>query len=92
MTWQWKFYKLKGENKQDAKLDNFERLEREVERLLDAYAKLKEEMATIRHTTQEKGREIAELQRRVESLERDRQLALKKIEQLLEQLNQFDLG
>ena len=73
-------------------MDNFEQLEREVERLLDAYTKLKEEMETIRSTTQEKRREIAGLQRHTEKLEGDRQLALKKIEQLLEQLNQFDLG
>jgi chromosome segregation ATPase len=73
-------------------LDNFERLEREVERLIDAYAKLKEEVSTIRRVTREKGREVTELRRRVDKLEENRQLALKKIDQLLEQLNQFDLG
>ncbi len=73
-------------------MDNFERLEKEVERLVDAYAKLKEEVGTIRQSTRDRGHDMAELQRRVSKLEQDRHLALEKIDQLLEQLNQIDLG
>ncbi len=74
------------------KLDNFERLEKEVERLIDAYATLKEEMKTLRKDTQGQNEEMTALERRVRQLEADRQLARDKIDQLLEQLNQIDLG
>jgi uncharacterized phage infection (PIP) family protein YhgE len=73
-------------------LDNFERLEKEVERLIDAYATLKNEMKTIRENTQDRSQEMVTLERRVSKLEDDRRLALEKIDQLLEQLNQIDLG
>ena len=73
-------------------MDNFERLEKEVERLIDAYATLKNEMKTIRENTQDRSQEMVTLERRVSKLEDDRRLALEKIDQLLEQLNQIDLG
>jgi len=73
-------------------LDNFARLEKEVERLIHAYAKLKGEVHSIREATQDRSHEVSELQRRVSKLEQDRRLALEKIDQLLEQLNQIDLG
>jgi len=85
-------YKLEIENMRDSKLDNFERLEKEVERLIDAYATLSGEVNTIKQTTRDRSHELMELQRRVSKLEQDRQLALGKIDQLLEQLNQIDLG
>jgi len=73
-------------------LDNFERLEKEVERLIEAYAKLKNDMMAIRANNQDRSQEMNALERRVSKLEEDRRLALKKIDQLLEQLNQIDLG
>ena len=73
-------------------MDNFERLEKEVERLVDAYAKLKGEVHTIKQSTHDRSHDIVELRRRVSKLEQDRHLALEKIDQLLEQLNQIDLG
>jgi len=73
-------------------LDNFERLEKEVERLIEAYAKLKNDMMAIRENNQDRSQEMNALERRVSKLEEDRRLALKKIDQLLEQLNQIDLG
>ena len=73
-------------------MDNFERLEKEVERLIEAYAKLKNDMMAIRENNQDRSQEMNALERRVSKLEEDRRLALKKIDQLLEQLNQIDLG
>ncbi|MBW1658907.1 MAG: cell division protein ZapB [Deltaproteobacteria bacterium] len=73
-------------------MDNFERLEKEVERLIEAYAKLKNDMMAIRANNQDRSQEMNALERRVSKLEEDRRLALKKIDQLLEQLNQIDLG
>ncbi len=73
-------------------MDNFERLEKEVERLIDAYAKLKSEMKAIKVNNQDRSQEVIALERRVSKLEEDRRLALEKIDQLLEQLNQIDLG
>ncbi len=73
-------------------MDNFERLEKEVERLIDAYAKLKEEMRHIKENSQGRNEKMIALERRVSKLEEDRRLALEKIDQLLEQLNQIDLG
>ena len=73
-------------------MDNFERLEKEVERLIDAYAKLKSEMKAIRENSRGHNQEVNALERRVSKLEEDRRLALEKIDQLLEQLNQIDLG
>lgn len=84
-------YKLESENMQDNELNNFERLEKEVEHLIDAYATLNNEVNTIKQTTRDRSHELIELQRRVSKLEQDRQLALGKIDQLLEQLNQIDL-
>ena len=73
-------------------MDNFERLEKEVERLIDAYAKLKEEMKHVKKNGQGRNEKMIALERRVSKLEEDRRLALEKIDQLLEQLNQIDLG
>ena len=73
-------------------MDNFERLEKEVERLIDAYAKLKEEMRHVKENSQGRNEKMIALERRVSKLEEDRRLALEKIDQLLEQLNQIDLG
>jgi len=72
-------------------LNNFERLEREVERLVQAYTALKAEVKDIRHSSKHEGKEIVGLQKRVSALEQDKRVALEKIEQLLEQLNQLDL-
>jgi FtsZ-binding cell division protein ZapB len=72
-------------------LNNFERLEREVERLVQAYAALKLEAEDVRYSSKHEGKEIAKLQKRISVLEEDKRLALEKIEQLLEQLNQLDL-
>ena len=72
-------------------MNNFERLEREVERLVQAYAALKTEVEDIRYSSRSEGEEITELQKRVSALEQDKRVALEKIEQLLEQLNQIDL-
>ncbi len=74
------------------KLDNFERLEKEVERLIEAYTALKKEVKAIREANAGKKKEMAELERRVSELEKGKRLALEKIDQLLEQLNQIDLG
>ncbi len=87
-----KSYKLTNEKKQGVNLDSFERLEKEVEHLIGAYAKLKEEIKTIRQAAYAKNQEVAELQRRVSKLEQDRYLALEKVNRLLEQINQIDLG
>jgi len=73
-------------------LDNFERLEKEVERLINAYAALKDELNAIRQNNSNRSQEMITLERRVSKLEEDRKLALEKIDQLLEQLNQIDLG
>lgn len=73
-------------------MDHFERLEKEVERLIVAYAKLKDEVSSIRQASRDRSNEVVELQRRVNKLEQDKRLALEKINQLLEQLNQIDLG
>jgi len=72
-------------------LNNFERLEREVERLVQAYTALKAEVKDIRYSSRNEEKEITELQKRVSALEQDKRVALEKIEQLLEQLNQLDL-
>ena len=72
-------------------LNNFERLEREVERLVQAYTALKAEVKDIRHSSKYEEKEIIALQKRVSALEQDKRVALEKIEQLLEQLNQLDL-
>ena len=80
------------ESKRAMKLDNFERLEKEVERLIHAYATLKGEIDAIRKTSSDKHQEMKTLEHRVSKLEDDRQLALEKIDELLEQLNQIDLG
>ena len=74
------------------KLDNFERLEKEVERLINAYTALKNELNNIRQSNNDRSEEMITLERRVSKLEDDRRLALEKIDQLLEQLNQIDLG
>jgi len=92
LTCQGNSYKVISEKKRDEKLDNFERLEKEVERLIDAYAKLKSEMKAIKVNNQDRSQEVIALERRVSKLEEDRRLALEKIDQLLEQLNQIDLG
>ncbi len=73
-------------------MDHFERLEKEVDRLISAYAKLKDEVNSIREASRDRSSEVMALQRRVSKLEQDRRLALEKINQLLEQLNQIDLG
>jgi len=72
-------------------LNNFERLEREVERLVQAYTALKTEVKDIRYSSRNEEKEITELQKRVSTLEQDKRVALEKIGQLLEQLNQLDL-